>query len=167
VREIERKILETPNNPSLYLYPRVEPTQLTQVTPTKERNTYQKVRATHNEDVVGVNEESMYCDTNPHVLCDSSYGIDLAASSDSNIDSSDGEYDPDVEIVDEDEEDIPPFSYDVDDPCIEVGVVFLDVKQCKEAVTQHTIIHNHAFRVLIHWNDWMTIIHTKRVYRIC
>jgi hypothetical protein len=116
VREIERKTLKTPNNPSLYLYPRVEPTQLTQVTPTKERNTYQKVRATHNEDVVGVNEESMYCDTDPHVLCDSSYGIDLAASSDSNIDSSDGEYDPDVEIVDEDEEDIPPFSYDVDDP---------------------------------------------------
>jgi hypothetical protein len=56
------------------------------------------------------------------------------------------EHDPDVEIVDEDDEDIPPFSYDVDDPCIEVGVVFPDVKQCKEAVTQHAIIHDHAFK---------------------
>jgi hypothetical protein len=63
-------------------------------------------------------------------LSDSSYDTDLAASSDSDIDS---EYDPDIEIVDEDDEDIPPFSYDVDDPCIEVGVVFPNVKQCKEA----------------------------------
>jgi hypothetical protein len=27
-----------------------------------------------------------------------------------------------------------------------VGVVFLDVKQCKKAITQHAIIHDHAFR---------------------
>jgi hypothetical protein len=139
VRErLREKTLETQNTPSLDLDPRVEPT--------KERNTSRKERATHDEDVVRVNEEGMYCDTESHVLSDSSYDIDLAASSNTDIDSSDDEYDPDVEVIDEDEEDIPPFSYDVDDPCIEVGVVFRDVKQCKEAVTQHAIIHDHAFR---------------------
>jgi hypothetical protein len=144
VRErLREKTLETPNTPSLDLDPRVEPTQLT---PTKERNTSKRERSTHDEDVVRVDEDGMYCDTDPHVLSDSSYDIDLAASSDSDIDSSNFEYDPDVEVVDEDEEDIPPFSYDVDDPCIEVGVVFSDVKQCKKAVTQHAIIHDHAFR---------------------
>jgi hypothetical protein len=94
----------------------------------QKRETHKKERATHDEDVLGVNEEGMCCDTEPHVLSDSSYDTDLAASSDSNIDSFDDEYDPDVEVVDEDEKDIHPFSYDVDDPCIEVGVVFLDVK---------------------------------------
>jgi hypothetical protein len=58
----------------------------------------------------------MCCDTEPHVLSDSSYDTDLAASSDSNIDSS-------MTL-----NHIHPFSYDVDDPCIEVGVMFLDVK---------------------------------------
>jgi hypothetical protein len=131
---LREKTLETPNTPSLDLDPRIEPTQLTQVTPTKGRNTSKKKRATHDEDTVGVDEEGMYCDIDPHVLSDSSYDTDLVASSDSDIDSSDYEYDPNVEVVDEDE-DIPPFSYDVDDPCIEVVVVFLDVKKCKEAVT--------------------------------
>jgi hypothetical protein len=84
----------------------------------------------------------MYSDIDSLVaLSDSSYNTDLAASSDSDFDS---EYDLDVDIVDEEEEDIPAFSYNVDDPCIEVGVVFPDVKQCKEVVTQHAIIHNHA-----------------------
>jgi hypothetical protein len=27
-----------------------------------------------------------------------------------------------------------------------MGVMFSDVKQCKKAVTQHVIIHDHAFR---------------------
>ncbi|TVU10845.1 hypothetical protein EJB05_44398, partial [Eragrostis curvula] len=42
---------------------------------------------------------------------------DLAASSNSDIDPSDVEYDPDNDMVDEDDDDerIPPFSYDVDD----------------------------------------------------
>ncbi|TVU10853.1 hypothetical protein EJB05_44406, partial [Eragrostis curvula] len=81
-------------------------------------------------------------------MSDSSYDTDLAASSDSDIDPSDVEYDPDDDMMDEDDDDdgIPPFSYDVDDPCIDVGVVFPDVKQCKEAVTHHAIINNHAFR---------------------
>jgi hypothetical protein len=125
---VREKTLETPNTPSLDLDPWVKPTQLTQVTPTKERKTSKKESATHDEDVVGFDEEGMYCDTDPHALSDSSYDTDLATSSNSNIDSSDNEYDPDVEVVDEDEEDIPPFSYDVDDPCIEVSVVFLNVK---------------------------------------
>jgi hypothetical protein len=85
----------------------------------------------------------MYSDTDSLVaLSDSSYATDLATSSDSDFDS---EYDADVDILDDDE-DIPAFLYDVDDPCIEVGVVFLDVKQCKEAITKHAIIHNHAFK---------------------
>jgi hypothetical protein len=43
VRErLREKTLETPNTPSLYLDPKVEPTQLTQATPTKERNTSKK-----------------------------------------------------------------------------------------------------------------------------
>jgi hypothetical protein len=112
----------------------------------QKRETHPKKRATHDEDVVRVDEEGMHYDIDPHVLSDSSYDTDLATSSDSDIDSCDNEYDPNVEVVDEDEEDIPPFSYDVDDPCIEVGVVFPDVKQCKEVVTQHAIIHDHAFR---------------------
>ena len=32
------------------------------------------------------------------------------------------------------------FSYDVDDPCIDVNVVFPDVDQCKLAVTHHAIM---------------------------
>ncbi|XP_066392246.1 uncharacterized protein [Miscanthus floridulus] len=67
------------------------------------------------------------------VLSDSSYDTDLAASSDSDDDwsgDSDTEFDPNGEIVDEvDEYDLPMFSYDADDPCIDVNVVFLDVKK--------------------------------------
>jgi len=57
----------------------------------------------------------------------------LAASSDSDDDwsgDSDTEFDPDGEIVDEEDEyDLPMFSYDADDPCIDVNVVFPDVDQ--------------------------------------
>jgi hypothetical protein len=140
VRErMTTKILETPSTP-LDLDSRVDHTHLTQATSKKDR-------ATHDEEAVGVDEEDMYSKTDSLVaLSDSSYDSDLATSSDSDFDSSDSEYDPDVEIVEKDEEDVPPFSYDVDDPCIEVGVVFSDVKKCKEVVTQHAIIHDHAFR---------------------
>jgi hypothetical protein len=87
----------------------------------------------------------MYSDTDSLVaLSDSSYDTDLTASPDSDFDSS--EYDPDIDIVDDGEEGIPVFSYNIDDPCIEVDVVFPDVKQCKEEVTHHAIIHNHAFK---------------------
>ena len=82
-------------------------------------------------------------------LSDSSYDTDLATSSDSDADSSDPEFDPDAEIVDEDDEyDPPPFSYDVDDPCIDVDVVFPDVDQCKSAVTHHAILNDHAFEIV-------------------
>jgi hypothetical protein len=153
---MKEKELEASNTPSLDLdNTPVDPTEHTQTTITKkkdtspkERATSKESRATHDEDVIGVDEESMYSDTDSLVaLSDSSYDTDLAASSNSDIDS---EYDPDVEIVDEDDEDIPPFSYDVDDPCIEVGVVFPDVKQCKEAVTQHAIIlHSTLFALFM------------------
>jgi hypothetical protein len=77
----------------------------------------------------------MYSDTDSLVaLSDSSYDTDMVASSDSG-----SAYDPD-------DDEIIPFSYDVDDPCIDVGRVFTDVKQCKEAVIQHAILNDHAIR---------------------
>jgi hypothetical protein len=55
-------------------------------------------------------------------LSDSNYDSDLATSSESDLDLSDYEYDPDDKIFDEDkDDDIPPFSYDVDNPCIDKG----------------------------------------------
>jgi hypothetical protein len=74
----------------------------------------------------------------------------LAASSDSDdvwSGDSDTEFDPIGEIVDEEDEyDLPMFSYDANDPCIDVNVVFPDVDQCKLAVTHHAILHDHAFQ---------------------
>ena len=75
----------------------------------------------------------------------------MAASSDSDDawSDSDTEFDPDGEIVDEEDEYDPPmFSYDADDPCIDVNMVFPDVDQCKLAVTHHAILHDHAFHTL-------------------
>ena len=76
----------------------------------------------------------------------------MAASSDSDDDwsgDSDTEFAPDCEIVDEEDEyDLPTFSYDVDDPCIDVNVVFPDVDQCKSAVTHHAILNDHAFEIV-------------------
>ena len=116
-------------------------------TPQKKPTKIQKSKKSKetNEEVVGVNDEGMYSDTDSlAVLSDSSYDTDLAATSDS-----DTEFDPDEEIVDmEDEYDLPDFSYDVDDPCIDVNVVFLDVDQCKSAVTHHAILNDHAFEIV-------------------
>ncbi|KAG2568144.1 hypothetical protein PVAP13_7NG325448 [Panicum virgatum] len=65
-------------------------------------------------------EGALQCSPTKHslaALSDRSYDTDLAASSDSDDDCSDIEFDPDGEIVDmEDEYDLPDFSYDVDDP---------------------------------------------------
>jgi hypothetical protein len=62
---------------------------------------------------------------------------------------SDTEFDPDGEIIDEEDEyDLPMFSYDADDPCIDVNVVFPDVDQCKLVVTHHVILHDHAFNTM-------------------
>jgi hypothetical protein len=77
------------------------------------------------------------------VLSDSSYDTDISSSSNSELDSV---YAPDIDILDsEDGDDITDFSYDVDDPCIDVDVVFLDVDQCKSAVTYHAILHDYAY----------------------
>jgi hypothetical protein len=92
--------------------------------------------------VIGVDDEGMYSDTDSLIaLSDSSYDTNMAASSDSDI-----EYDLDDQILDDDDDEIIPFSYDVDDSCIDVGRVFIDVKQCKEAVIQHAILNDHAIR---------------------
>ena len=71
-------------------------------------------------------------------------------SSDSGDDTnSDIEFNPDAEIVDEkDQYDLPMFPYDVDDPCIDVNVVFPDTDQCKLAVTHHAVLHDHAFDIM-------------------
>jgi hypothetical protein len=70
----------------------------------------------------------------------------LAASSDSNFSNLEL---PDDEIVEEDDEDdIPVFSFDVDAPCVNIGVVFPDVNQCKLALTQHAILNDYAFRTV-------------------
>ncbi|RLN34274.1 hypothetical protein C2845_PM03G10000 [Panicum miliaceum] len=68
------------------------------------------------------------------VLSDSSYDSELAASSNSELDAfsdsdySDLKYEPDHEIVDEDDnDDVPIYSYDVDAPCVDIGCVFHDV----------------------------------------
>ncbi|XP_062188868.1 uncharacterized protein LOC133892165 [Phragmites australis] len=82
-------------------------------------------------------------------LSDSSYDIDLAASSYSDSDCNDPEYDPDGEIVDEDDEDdVPVLSYNVDDPCIDNDVIFPDVDQCRSAVTHHAILNDCAFHII-------------------
>ena len=76
----------------------------------------------------------------------------MAASSDSDDDwsgDSDTEFDPNGDIVDEvDEYDLPMFSYDADDLCIDVNMVFPDVDQCKSAVTHHAILRDHAFHIV-------------------
>jgi hypothetical protein len=80
-------------------------------------------------------------------LSDSSYDSDLAASSESDLELSDYEYDPSDEIFDEDD-DIPPFAYDVDNPCIDKGVMFQDVDECKSVVTHHAILNDYAYETV-------------------
>jgi hypothetical protein len=59
------------------------------------------------------------------VVSDSSYDTDITSSPDLELDSN---YASDIDILDSDEgDDITEFSYDVDDPCIDVDVVFSDV----------------------------------------
>jgi hypothetical protein len=102
-----------------------------QFSPTKGKKPNRK--HTHVDEVaVGVDEEK-YSDTES-----------LAASFDSSF--SDPEYELDDEIVEEnDEDDISIFSFDVDDPCVDIGVVFPDVNQCKSALTQHATLNDYAF----------------------
>ena len=116
----------------------------------KERATKSKAKGAHHDEGVGVDEEGIYSDTDSLVAAsDSSYDSDLAASSDSCDDCSDPKFNLDeLVVVDDDEYDPPPFSYDVDNPCIDVNVVFPDVDQCKSAVTHHAILNDHAFEIV-------------------
>ena len=77
----------------------------------KKRDTKCKKKGGDDDDCVGVDEEDMYSDTDSLVApSDSSYDSDLAASSDPDDDSSDPEFEPNGEVVDNDDEyDIPPF----------------------------------------------------------
>jgi hypothetical protein len=115
----------------------------------KQRATKTKAKGEYDDDGVGVEEDGIHSDTDSLVAAsDSSYDSDLAASSDSCDDCSDPEFNPDGEVVvDDDEYDPPPFSYDVDNPNIDVNVVFPDVDQCKAAVTHHAILNDHAFKI--------------------
>ncbi|KAG2567858.1 hypothetical protein PVAP13_7NG273524, partial [Panicum virgatum] len=92
----------------------------------KKRATKAKSKGAHDDECVGVDEEGTHSDTDSLVApSDSSYDSDLAASSDSADGCSDPEFDPDGEVFDDDDEYDPhPFSYDVDDPTIDVGIVF-------------------------------------------
>ncbi|WVZ83421.1 hypothetical protein U9M48_030570 [Paspalum notatum var. saurae] len=133
---VRNNVEPTPGTPPLDLDPPVNPTQPTQemIEPTND-----------DEEPIGVDEEETYSDTESLVAPgDSSYDSQLAASSDS--DGSDLEYEPDEEIIDEDDEDaLSVFSYDVDDPCVDISVVFPNLKQCKSALTHHAILNDYAF----------------------
>ncbi|KAG2616591.1 hypothetical protein PVAP13_3NG248708 [Panicum virgatum] len=76
----------------------------------KKRDTKCKKKGGDDDDCVGVDEEGMYSDTDSLVApSDSSYDSDLAASSNSDDDYSDPKFDPNGEVVDNDDEFDPPF----------------------------------------------------------
>ena len=131
--------------------PFIDPTQPTQPTkePVKEDKKVHR-KATDDE------EECKHSDTESlAALSDSSYDFKLAASSDSDLDASsdsdcsDPEYEPDHEIINEDDnDDIPICSYDVDAPFVDIGYVFPDVNQCKSVLTQHAILNDYVFHTV-------------------
>ena len=131
-RRLHPSVRNLPSTAPIDLDPFIDPTQSTQCT-----NELTKVHRKVTDDV----------------LSDSSYDSELAASSNSVLDDfsdseySDPEYEPDLEIVDEDDnDDVPDCSYDVNAPCVDIGCVFRDVNQCKSALTQHAILNDYAFR---------------------
>lgn len=142
---VRNKIAQTPGTPPLDLDPPINPTQPTQemdppINPTQR--TQEMLEPKNDDDEpLGVDEDGS--DTESLVApSNSSYESDMA-----NSDLSDSEYEPDDEILDEDDEDaLSMFDYDVDNPCVDVGVVFPDVKQCKSALTHHAILNDYAFR---------------------
>ena len=107
---------------------------------TNERATNETATNERGTNEIATNERAKN-EEGEELQSDSSYDIDLAASSDPGDDSnSDTEFNPDAEIVDEkDQYDLPMFPYDVDDPCIDVNVVFPNTDQCKLAVTHHAV----------------------------
>ncbi|WVZ77549.1 hypothetical protein U9M48_025406 [Paspalum notatum var. saurae] len=86
----------------------------------KKTRTKKKIKSKGaDEEGVGVHEEAMYSDTDSlATLSDSSYDTDLAATSDSDDESSDPEFDLD------------------------------DVDQCKSAVTHHAILNDHTYQIV-------------------
>ena len=133
-RRLHPSVRNLPSTAPIDLDPFIDPTQSTQCT-----NELTKVHRKVTDDV----------------LSDSSYDSELAASSNSELDDfsdseySDPEYEPDLEIVDEDDnDDVPDCSYDVNAPCVDIGCVFRDVNQCKSALTQHAILNDYAFRTV-------------------
>jgi hypothetical protein len=132
---MRKRAMETPSMPPLN-DPVVEPSQ-----PSQPKNSTNNSSLAYDCDgTVGVDDKGKYFDTLT-ALSDSSYDTDLTASYDS-----DPEYDPEGDIVGEDDgDDVPIFSYDVDDPCIDVGVVFQNIDECKSAVLHHAILNDHAF----------------------
>jgi hypothetical protein len=111
------------------------------IVPSKNIHTHKKVV----KDAKKVKEKGEHDSETESVaaLSDSSYDSGLVASSDSNF-----EYDPDAEIIEDDYDDVPIFSYDCDDPCIDVGVVFPDVDQCQVAVQHWCIMNDHAYHTI-------------------
>ena len=77
----------------------------------KKRDTKCKGKSGDDDDCVGVDEEGMYSDTDSLVApSDSSYDSELPPSSDSDDDCSDLEFDPNGEVIDNnDEYNHPPF----------------------------------------------------------
>ena len=137
-RRLHPTVRKLPSTAPIDLDPFIDPTQPTQCT-NELATVHKKVHRKVTDDV----------------LSDSSYDSELAASSNSELDDfsdseySDPEYEPDLEIVDEDDnDDVPDCSYDVDAPCIDIGCVFHDVNQCKSALTQHAILNDYAFRTV-------------------
>jgi hypothetical protein len=136
-RRLHPTVRNLPSTAPIDLDPFIDPTQPTQPTqPAKE-------------------DKKVHRKVSDEVLSDSSYDSELALSSDSELDAfsdsncSDPEYEPDHEIVDDDDnDDVPICSYDVDAPCVDVGCLFPDVNQCKSALTQHAILNDYGFRTV-------------------
>jgi hypothetical protein len=113
------------------------------IVPSKEIHTHKKaIKDDKKVKEKGEHDSEIESDA---ALSDSSYDSGLAASFDS---GSDYEYDPDAEIIKDDYDDVPMFSYDVDDPCIDVAVVFPDVDQCQIAVQYWCIVNDHAYHII-------------------
>ncbi|RLN28966.1 hypothetical protein C2845_PM05G16770 [Panicum miliaceum] len=137
-RRLHPNVWNFPSTAPIDLDPFINPTQPTQRTnePTKE-------------------DKKVHRKVTDDVLSDSNYDSELAASSNSELDAfsdsdySNPEYEPDHEIVDEDDnDDVSVCSYDVDAPCADIGCLFHDVNQCKLASTQHAILNDYIFRTM-------------------
>jgi hypothetical protein len=129
--KVRKTLIETTTSPC-------QPTQNERATNEVDTNERSKNMPTTNE-----RDTKFKAHDVDDVLSDSNYDSDFTTSS---YDDSDLEFDYDCEIVDE--YDVHVFSYDQDDLEVEVGVIFLDIKDCKSAVFHHVILHDHAFHTI-------------------